>query len=216
MNIGEQIPILQNGIVTTETWNKAARTLNMLRSMGVGPGMTMRVNGAGVFFDAVPASTSVQKLFPIGPQWTFGIEFEEADLINIYNPMLHKAGLTLADWIHDSASENSMPDQTAVAVTPVAADWAIAGNTARTIIYLKYDQADATYTLEASAHPKDAMTLPASDGAGTVDPMRYYLIPLYIVSATYTEADGSDPATFTSRKIYIDLIHGTFVLPLQM
>lgn len=187
------------------------------------------VKNPGLITDGMPPTGGG---FPMGPKWLWGLELElhkgededdESDglpVIKVYNPVLHRAGLTIGDWIAAPSNHGNIPNRACLKSITTFDDWKIGDEdddeiyTARLGVGYKYDQVTNTGELVISTNMDDLATFPTDDGAGTVDPMRYYKIPLYIISANFIEGDESaDPPTkdrFTAPQIYIDLVHGLF------
>ena len=161
--------------------------------------------------------------FPYGSRWVFGLEIitaAAAITVRVHNPLLHRAGLTMTDWWAEASYFfGPIPDKVYLETPVVEADWAVSGKEARVLIAYRLDTVTATGSLLVCKDVAEASTLPTSDGAGTVDPLRYYLVPLYILTAAYTAAveaaEGPPaveavPAKFADPDIYIDCIHGVF------
>lgn len=213
MNIGEEIPTLSAGLVSLSAFNKVARTVNRLRKISLGPGLTGKATASGICLDAAPIAKS--NTFPYGSQWCFGVDIVSGTTeVRIWNPLFHRAGLTIGSWLNSQGSFGTIPDRTSLSVTPGIASFAEDGGQMRIFITYIYDTVLGEGTLTASSAAADVMTLPTDDGAGVVDPLRYYKIPLYILEGTFQEgkpdADPPIPDRIINLRIYIDMIHGLF------
>lgn len=206
MNIGHEIPRLDRGVVLPEHWNKVADTVNKLRKIQLGPGMKGFVTGSGIALDAIQTPQQERGIFPYGSQWTYGVEFY-GSTVRIYNPLFHIAGVTVEDTTYGDFG--GVPDTTYLEITPASGDWVVYGTKARTIVALKYDTAataDEAFSLVCGNTLSNVATLPTNDGAGTVDPLRYYLVPLYVIDASY----DAETEAVSNLDIYMDKIHGAF------
>lgn len=201
MQIGQEIPMLPGGIVPVVQFNKLAAIVNRLRKINLGPGMTGGSSSAGVYLDAAP-SPSVASIFPYGDKWVFGLEVLSDLTVRIHNPLMHRSGLTAGNWFDAGGTFGDIPDKTFLEAAAPRSLWTIHEGQARIFVAYRYDTATATDSIIVSSSKADVSTLPTDDGAGTVDPLRYYLIPLYILQGTATDA------TVVNTSIYIDLIHG--------
>ena len=98
MDIGQQIPPMQGGVVTAERWNAMAKTLNVLRKINLGPGLRGNATCSGISLDTSAGNQGTVRLsFPWGAQWVCGIETGMSDEsvpafeVRIHNPFPRNA-----------------------------------------------------------------------------------------------------------------------------
>lgn len=160
----------------------------------------------------IPDNTAVinpVKGFPYGSKWCWGIGLSSTSTeIRIYNPLFHRAGLTVGAWMGIAGNFGDIPDRNYLSIEPDMADFETYQTNSRIFVSYSYDTVAGDGTLIATSVADDAMTVPTDDAGGEVDPMRYYKIPLYILQGTYVEATDDEVAYIKDLKIYIDMIHG--------
>lgn len=154
----------------------------------------------------IDGNDTQQALFPYGPKWTFGLnvvsDSNGITTVTIWNPLVQRQGITTTSWFSTHPSFSGVPDRTCLTETINIVDWARDGAEARIYVAYRYDVLDNTGIIVASSNQDDVSTLPSS--GSSEDTLRYYLLPLYILQADYTDGIISKPS------IYIDCVHGVY------
>lgn len=205
MNIGEEIPTLSAGLVPLSAFNKVARTINRLRKISLGPGLTGKATACGVCLDAAPVATP-RRGMPYGTEWLFGLTFDGVKVI-VHNCAFFRNGLFVTDW--DGEGTWDPEGQNA---TTSDGDWTVAGSIAKVFIGYKYDTKERTGEVVAAAGLADIVTLPV-DNTEALEIMRYYKIPLYEIHANHIPPDdpeSEEGARYQNHRVKRDFIHGMF------
>lgn len=199
-------------IPSANDYNKLVEIINILRKINLGPGMTGNIGSAGISLDTRIGTTFDEtQTFPYGDTWCWGLQLIPSasdTIVRVYNPVVQRAGVTTSNWFSiEPLGGGGIPDKVYLTQTIGDSDWEDANGNGRVIIYHKYDTALNTETIEKTKLMTEACTLP-NDGAGTVEPIRYYLTPLYVLSAN---RKNGTTGNFINQKIWMDLIHGLYV-----
>ena len=211
MQIGNDLPTI-NKIPLAEDYNRLVYVLNNLRKINLGKNMKGYCLGSGIFLDAIIPDN--QELgFPYGDKWSFGIDIsfsqlDDSTTIKIYNPFIFRSGISISNWWTSTGATQALVDKVYQTCSISLGDWAVKNSTRQVIIAHRYDQQTSTDSIITGKTLAEVSTLPTNDGGGTLDPLRYILSPLYVLSSTKIGDLWSTP------EIYIDIIHGKLELPI--
>lgn len=144
--------------------------------------------------------------FPYGDKWAFGLMITNST-IRIYNPLAQRQGVMTNNWLTLVPEEGGgIPDKVYLEVAWNKDSFAVTGEQGRFIVYYLYDTAGNTEEVKTAKTLSEASTLPTNDGAGLLDPLRFYKVPLY----TIIGQKGSD-GEFSQIRMWQDFIHGMYV-----
>jgi hypothetical protein len=143
----------------------------------------------------------LSEVFPYGDKWAWGITITDS-LVTIHNPVVQRAGTMMSDWFFSDAGAG-ITAKDSISKTLSGATWFDeTGQPSKIIVAYRYDTFLNTAELIVTANRADACTLPTDDGAATQDALRYYLIPLYVLSSTVS--------THADVELWFDIIHGLY------
>lgn len=147
--------------------------------------------------------------FPYGDKWTFGLEIvgpteTEVSKVKIWNPFAMRGGVVTSNWFGDLSGLNTLPQKVYLQVSLANEAWEATGNQGRIIVSYKYDMATNTDSLVASSTLSEVCTLPPADGATMVEPLRYWLIPLYMLSTSRND----ELSPWATPVLNLDFVHG--------
>jgi len=172
--------------------------------------------------------------FPYGDQYVFGLGIESINTgtdwkikMNVWNPIVSTNGILTNPWLQmdqegSISSDGIIPTKTALSVEIKTEDWIEIESkanpppttpTLRIIVYYQIDTYNGTESLKASTDSRIAMNLPSTTAADDLDALRYYKIPIVILEAKQSKAEGDAPeGPFTgpvkSASVYMDMVHG--------
>jgi hypothetical protein len=203
------------GFPSARAWNDCVTTVNCLRNINLGPGLSGSATATGICIDA--KSAAVGSTFPYGSKWAFGIGIElgQDTTVTIYNPVIDKVGVLVSDWFGIAGTIcTPFPDPKEYELVLDHEKWARNGVVARTLIYMSYDQTNNAIEILQAGTPSAGSTLPTDDGGGAYDAARYIKTPLYVLSGVYVE-DEDNGDSVVSASVYMDLIHGHMSCPVM-
>lgn len=88
MFVGQELPLMTNGIVKAEQWNAVARIVNILRKINLGTGIIGSITASGVSLSATPSS----RIAVVAQPWDITISDQTATL----SECCHKHGSVTA------------------------------------------------------------------------------------------------------------------------